>query len=239
MPKKRATVIPTATQEDMQEFVGILARMRNGNETEIPALLASKVEFLLSRDIATLMKRLEDQAADENEMGELQTLFNAVIDFVEQFVGNTAMLSQANGQLLREILEAAAAGMQALDWKMAQMMSGEDPRYTPEFVRFLDAEIGRLSEEVARQKQAADRPTKGRRIKKGNVIDLDSLGAGEAEEEEEEEEEEKQVVPDAAAALQTLSVIKARISTEMESQLGGDAWAAQLLARLLQVYTGL
>ena len=101
MPKKRATVIPTATQEDMQEFVGILARMRNGNETEIPALLASKVEFLLSRDIATLMKRLEDQAADENEMGELQTLFNAVIDFVEQFVGNTAMLSQANGQLLR------------------------------------------------------------------------------------------------------------------------------------------
>ena len=33
---------------------------------------------------------------------------------------------------------------------------------------------------------------------------------------------------------QTLSVIKARISAEMEEHLGEDAWAAQLLARLLQ-----
>ena len=31
-------------------------------------------------------------------------------------------------------------------------------------------------------------------------------------------------------------MIKARISAEMEAQLGDDAWAAQLLARLLQVH---
>ena len=31
-------------------------------------------------------------------------------------------------------------------------------------------------------------------------------------------------------------MIKARISAEMEAQLGEDAWAAQLLARLLQVH---
>ena len=35
--------------------------------------------------------------------------------------------------------------------------------------------------------------------------------------------------------LQTLSVIKARISAEMEEHLGADAWAAQLVSRLLQV----
>jgi hypothetical protein len=35
--------------------------------------------------------------------------------------------------------------------------------------------------------------------------------------------------------LQTLSVIKARISAEMEEHLGADAWAAQLVARVLQV----
>lgn len=32
-----------------------------------------------------------------------------------------------------------------------------------------------------------------------------------------------------------LSVVKARISAEMEQHLGDDAWAAQLLSRLLQV----
>ena len=37
------------------------------------------------------------------------------------------------------------------------------------------------------------------------------------------------------ARAQTLSVIKARISAEMEEHLGEDAWAAQLLARILQV----
>jgi hypothetical protein len=37
------------------------------------------------------------------------------------------------------------------------------------------------------------------------------------------------------ARAQTLSVIKARISAEMEEHLGEDAWAAQLLSRILQV----
>ena len=123
---------------------GILAGIRNGNETEVPALLASKVEFLVSRDIAALMKKLDAQCADEGERTELTALFNVVIDFVEQFVGNTAALAEANGQLLREILEAAAAGMQALDTKMDAMLAGQDPRYTPEFIRFLDAEMTRL-----------------------------------------------------------------------------------------------
>ena len=123
---------------------GILAGIRNGNETEVPALLASKVEFLVSRDIAALMKKLDAQCADEGERTELTALFNVAIDFVEQFVGNTAALAEANGQLLREILEAAAAGMQALDTKMDAMLAGQDPRYTPEFIRFLDAEIARL-----------------------------------------------------------------------------------------------
>ena len=58
--------------------------------------------------------------------------------------GSTAALAEADGQLLREILEAAAAGMHALDAKMDAMLAGQDPRYTPEFIRFLDAEIARL-----------------------------------------------------------------------------------------------
>ena len=155
VPKRRKKMplrrVPTATEEDMQEFVGVLASIRNGNETEIPALLASKVEFLLSRDTAELMKRLDAQCANDDERGELNSLFNIVIDFVEQFVSNTAMMSDANGQLLREIFESAAAGMQALDAKMKSMLSGQDPRYTPEFIRFLDAEILRLRGEVAKQ----------------------------------------------------------------------------------------
>jgi hypothetical protein len=143
--------VPTATEDDMQEFVGILAGVRNGNETDIPALLAGKVEFLLSRDIAQLMQRLDSQCANEDERGELNSLFNIVIDFVEQFVSNTALMSEANGQLLREIFEAAASGMTPLDAKMKAMLSGQDPRYTPEFIRFLDAEIVRLRREVAKQ----------------------------------------------------------------------------------------
>jgi len=48
VPKNRGRKMPpkpaaTATEEDMQEFVGVLAGVRNGNETEIPAILSSKV----------------------------------------------------------------------------------------------------------------------------------------------------------------------------------------------------
>ena len=47
-PKNRGRKMPpklaaTATEEDMQTFVGVLAGVRNGNETEIPAILSSKV----------------------------------------------------------------------------------------------------------------------------------------------------------------------------------------------------
>jgi hypothetical protein len=146
-----AKPVPTASDDDMRQFVGILASVRNGNETEIPALLAGKVEFLLSRDVAQLMKRLDSQCANEDERSELTSLFDTVIDFLEQFVSNTALLAESNSQLLREIFEAASAGMQALDAKMKDMLSGQDPRYTPEFLRFLDAEIVRLRGEVAKQ----------------------------------------------------------------------------------------
>lgn len=160
-PRRRAKFppkrVPTATAEDMQEFVGMLADMRNGNETEVPGLLASKVEFLLSRDVAQLMRQLDAQCRNDDERAELTELFDTVIDFVEQFVANTAMLSAANGQLLREILEAAAMGMQALDLKMQQMLSGNEPRYTPEFIRYLDAEILRLRGVVAGESEAATR----------------------------------------------------------------------------------
>jgi hypothetical protein len=146
-----AKPVPTASDDDMKQFVGILASVRNGNETDIPALLAGKVEFLLSRDIAQLMKRLGSQCANEDERSELTSLFDTVIDFLEQFVSNTALLAESNSQLLREIFEAASAGMQSLDAKMKDMLSGQDPRYTPEFLRFLDSEILRLRRVVAEQ----------------------------------------------------------------------------------------
>ena len=160
-PKRRANPtkrVPTATAEDMQEFVGMLADMRNGNETEVPGLLAAKVEFLLSRDVAQLMRQLDAQCRNDDERAELTELFDTVIDFVEQFVANTAMLSAANGQLLREILEAAAMGMQALDLKMQEMLSGNEPRYTPEFIRYLDAEILRLRGVVAGESEPVADP---------------------------------------------------------------------------------
>eukprot|EP00293_Proteomonas_sulcata_P011752 CAMPEP_0184308616 /NCGR_PEP_ID=MMETSP1049-20130417/17020_1 /TAXON_ID=77928 /ORGANISM="Proteomonas sulcata, Strain CCMP704" /LENGTH=272 /DNA_ID=CAMNT_0026621331 /DNA_START=120 /DNA_END=939 /DNA_ORIENTATION=+ len=42
-------------------------------------------------------------------------------------------------------------------------------------------------------------------------------------------------MPDPVATIRVLSLVKARITAEMENFLGDDAWAAQLLARLLQV----
>jgi len=72
----------------------------------------------------------------------------------------------------------------------------------------------------SQQKENAARPPKKGRFASQNSksIDLDTL-----EEEEEEEEAGEgggEAQPDAAAALQTLSVIKARISAEMEEHLG-------------------
>ena len=59
--------------------MGIIAAVRNGNETEIPAVLARKVEFLLSRDISALMLALDSQCANEDERGELNRYLNRAL----------------------------------------------------------------------------------------------------------------------------------------------------------------
>ena len=152
----------------------------------------------------------------------------AVVVFLEEVAEATRDLSAQNQALLRAILEAAARGEQALDALMREMVAGSDARYTPEFLRFLDAEIARLSAEAARGGIADGKKDRSRFASQGSAL-------GRLDEEEEEEEEEVERPGDALTASRTLAMVKARITSEMEAALGEDAWAAQLLARLLQV----
>ena len=174
-------------------------------------------------------RRYEEVRAgcSEAERADLEEVMEAVVVFLEEVAEATRDLSAQNQALLRAILEAAARGEQALDALMREMVAGSDARYTPEFLRFLDAEIARLSAEAARGGIADGKKDRSRFASQGSAL-------GRLDEEEEEEEEEERP-GDALTASRTLAMVKARITSEMEAALGEDAWAAQLLARLLQV----
>lgn len=92
--------------------------------------------------------------------------------------------------------------MDALNAKMRAVVSGDEPRYSAEFVRFLDSEIERLGKAA----DAQDASKRAGRFSGDKSVSLESLGK--KEEEEDEEDEIDITAPDARSAMIVLSMIK-------------------------------
>mmetsp|Transcript_1346 Transcript_1346/g.3220 ORF Transcript_1346/g.3220 Transcript_1346/m.3220 type:complete len:397 (+) Transcript_1346:216-1406(+) len=221
------------TEDDLQSYSELLTSIMKAKEEEVPALLGSRVKFLLSADLSDLSSKFRARCSPD----DLQLIDDAediIVTFLEEFVQQTSSMADQSRALLREILEASSQGMDVLDAKMSFVVSGQEPRYTAEFVRFLDQEIVRLGEVAAKQKAKKEEKSKAKKFASGQSVSLDTL-ADEQDEDEDEDEDEDKEAPDAATAVIVLAMIKARINAEMEEGLGEDAAPARLLSRLLQV----
>jgi len=120
-------------------------------------------------------------------------------------------LNDANRSLLKEILEASSLGMDPLNAKIKEVVSGEEPRYTAEFVRFLDSEMERLGKVAEAQEKQKEGGGKRGRFSKGSSVSLESMGGDADEDEDEDEDEDDEVdkdAPDAKSAISVLAIIK-------------------------------
>ena len=136
-------------------------------------------------------------------------------------------LNDANRSLLKEILEASSLGMDPLNAKIKEVVSGEEPRYTAEFVRFLDSEMERLGKVAEAQEKQTEGGGKRGRFSKGSSVSLESMGGNADEDEDEDEDDEvDKDAPDAKSAISVLAIIKvcasqrpqARPSSQLQPQ---------------------
>jgi hypothetical protein len=187
-----------STNEDLEKFRGILQNVGSSKPEEIPSIIGKDLDFLLSRNLALLAKQCKQSCTTPTEGAAIDNQLEAVLTFLEEFVAMAQGMAADNKDLLREILQAASAGMDAFDTKIQSIASGSDPRYTPEFIRYLSTEISRLNQTIiAEQDKSAGGPAQS------------------ADEEEDEEDEDgpsspNAVEPDARTTMIVLSMIRVR-----------------------------
>jgi hypothetical protein len=146
--RSQAHILP-ATEEDLEMFKSILRAVGAAKPEEVPSVIAAQVDFLLSRNLAELAKRAKRDCVSPMEAADLDNEMETILTFLEEFVVLAKNMAADNKDLLLEILQAANAGMDALDSKIKEVVSGSDQRYTPEFVRYLSSEISRLEQVIA------------------------------------------------------------------------------------------
>ncbi len=145
----RSQPILPATKQDLETFKSILRAVGAAKPEEVPSVIGAQVEFLLSRNLAELAKQAKRECVSPLEAADLDNEMETVLAFLEEFVVMAKNMAADNKDLLREILQAANTGMDALDSKIKEVVSGADQRYTPEFVRYLSSEISRLEQAIA------------------------------------------------------------------------------------------
>jgi hypothetical protein len=189
----RSHPLPPATEQDLETFKSILRAVGAAKPEEVPSVIGAQVEFLLSRNLAELAKQAKRECVSPLEAADLDTEMETVLAFLEEFVIMAKKMAADNKDLLREILQAANMGMDALDSKIKDVVSGADQRYTPEFVRYLSSEISRLEQVIAADEQS----------KAGAVPSAD-----EDEEQDEAPARPGWAEPDARTTMLVLSMIK-------------------------------
>jgi hypothetical protein len=145
----RSQPILPATAEDLKTFKSILRAVGAAKPEEVPSVIGAQIDFLLSRNLAELAKRAKRDCVSPTEAVDLDNEMETILAFLEEFVVMAKNMAADNKDLLLEILKAANAGMDALDNKIKDVVSGADQRYTPEFVRYLSSEISRLEQVIA------------------------------------------------------------------------------------------
>ena len=188
-----------STKEDLDIFRGILQKVGSLKPEEIPSVIGSHVDFLLTRNIAELARQTKQSCMTPSEGADLDNQLETVLNFLEEFVAMAQSMATDNKNLLREILQAANAGMEAFDSKIQNIVSGDDPRYTPEFVRYLSSEISRLNQTVSAEQERTPAVPQ----------------SAEGEDEEGQDEEDASplpnaVEPDARTTMMVLSMIRVR-----------------------------
>eukprot|EP00960_Hanusia_phi_P030413 748597-Hanusia_phi.AAC.2 len=124
----------SSSAADLSSFRDILLQIQSANETEYPRIVGSNVEFLLRTDLEKLANMIRNEEMDETTRSRYEESFQLVLEFLEVFVSEIKQMWDNNRALLKEILQASSNGMQALDKKMEEMISGKETRYTPEFL---------------------------------------------------------------------------------------------------------
>ncbi len=150
----RSQPILPATEQDLETFKSILQAVGAAKPEEVPSIIGAQVDFLLSRNLAELAKQAKRQCVSPMEAADLDNEMETVLAFLEEFVVLAKNMAADNKDLLREILQAANTGMDALDSKIKDIVSGADQRYTPEFVRYLSSEISRLEQVIAAEERS-------------------------------------------------------------------------------------
>ena len=116
-----------ATKEDFEIFRDIVRKVGSAAPEEAPSIIGSHVDFLLTRNIAELAKQAKQDCDTPLEGAKLDIALETVLNFLEEFVSMAKGMAADNKSLLREILQAASSGMDALDAKIADIVSGSAP----------------------------------------------------------------------------------------------------------------
>lgn len=132
------------TPEVSKHFERIVEAMLECEEVvQLGPILATEVDFLLTHNATQLMENLKAQADDEKEVEVLSNVFEAICDFLETVVNQTAEIWKRHQSYMKEIIEAAKEGPEQLDTKLKKLSDTLDVS----FLDYLDHEVSRLSQE--------------------------------------------------------------------------------------------
>jgi len=118
----------------------IMQAMLEADEEQILAVMGENVRFLLDPKTPERFKKARSyypHVADD----ELDDVFTAIIDFLEEFVNTTAGVERSYQEMVRALIEAAKEGDDAFNAKINSFGAA----LNFQFLQYLDGEMERMS----------------------------------------------------------------------------------------------